>query len=172
MFLKEYCRTKFRGTAWRPCVMTSGQFLWIKLVVKYIVIWFLHCPPCRYLVHLFIWLSAQGYVGSIADNICFVCKVIGGWPRPILTCYEVNKILLLQKIIFLSWNWLDKEVGIKSNVFLSRVGKWTSCSKPWSLMSIKITPSEWHNAAPDCWVCLPKEEKLIYYLQFGMCLGV
>ena len=32
-------------------------------------------------------------VWPIADNICFDCKVNGGWPRPLLTYYEVHKIL-------------------------------------------------------------------------------
>ena len=43
--------------------------------------------------YVYIWLSAQGPVWPIADNICFDCKVNGGWPRPLLTYYEVNKIL-------------------------------------------------------------------------------
>ena len=47
------------------------------------------------LVYIYILLSAQGPVWPIADNICFDCKVNGGWPRPLLTYYEVNKILLL-----------------------------------------------------------------------------
>ena len=51
---------------------------------------------------------------------------------------------------WISWNWPWREVSIKSNVFFSRVGKCTSCSKPWSfIMSIKIFPSDWLNAAPD-----------------------
>ena len=58
--------------------------------------------------HVYIWLSAQGPVWPIADNICFDCKVNGGWPRPLLTYYEVNKILLLLLLhIFLIKNdWL------------------------------------------------------------------
>ena len=39
----------------------------------------------------YICLSAQGSVWPIADDICFHCKVNGGWPRPLLTYYEVNK---------------------------------------------------------------------------------
>ena len=38
-----------------------------------------------------------------------------------------------------SWNWPGRVVSIKSNVFFSRVGKCTICSKPWSfIMSINI----------------------------------
>ena len=44
---------------------------------------------------VYICLSAKGPVWPIADNIRFDCKVNGGWPRPLLTYYEVNKILLL-----------------------------------------------------------------------------
>ena len=47
---------------------------------------------------VYICLSAQGPVWPIADNICFDCKVNGGWPRPLLTYYEVNKILLLLRV--------------------------------------------------------------------------
>ena len=42
-------------------------------------------------------ISAQWSVWPIADNICFDCKVKSGWPRPLLTNYEANKILLLLK---------------------------------------------------------------------------
>ena len=51
---------------------------------------------------------------------------------------------------WISWNWPGREVSIKSNIFFSRVGKCTSCPKPWSfLMSINICPSDWLNAEPD-----------------------
>ena len=50
----------------------------------------------------------------------------------------------------ISWNWPGREVSNKSNVFFSRVGKCTSCSKPWSfMMSINICPSDWLNAELD-----------------------
>ena len=39
---------------------------------------------------VYILLSAEGFVWPIADNICFDCKVNGGWPRPLLTYYDVN----------------------------------------------------------------------------------
>ena len=49
-----------------------------------------------------------------------------------------------------SWNWLGRVVRIKFNVFFSRVGKCTICSKPWSfIMSINICPSDWLNVEPD-----------------------
>ena len=57
--------------------------------------------------HVYIRLSAQGPVWHIADNICFDCKVNGGWPRPLLTYYEVNKILLLLLHISFSFFFLN-----------------------------------------------------------------
>ena len=55
---------------------------------------------------VYIWLSAQGPVWLIADNICFDCKVNGGWPRPLLTYYEVNKILLLLLLLLHDENYI------------------------------------------------------------------
>ena len=49
-----------------------------------------------------------------------------------------------------SLNWPGRVVRIKSNVFFSRVGKCTICSKPWSfIMSINICRSDWLNVEPD-----------------------
>ena len=44
-----------RHDIWSIPLTTSGQFLFIKHLVEYTSIWlFLHCPPGRYLVNLFI----------------------------------------------------------------------------------------------------------------------
>ena len=40
-----------------------------------------------------------------------------------------------------SWNWPGRVVRIKSNVFFSRVGKCTICSKPWSFIMPINPPS-------------------------------
>ena len=48
-----------------------------------------------------------------------------------------------------SWNCPGNEVKIKSSVFSSRVGKFTSCSNPWSfIMSTSTCPSAWLSMVP------------------------
>ena len=80
---------------------------------------------------------------------CTVFSVSGPWNRISLIPWSLSL-----SGEWISWNWPEREVSIKSNVFFffffffPRVGKCTSCSKPWSfIMSIKIFPSDWLNAA-------------------------